>query len=427
MVVSDGLTMFEFGVACDVFGDGHVGDLGVEWYELSVCAGTRSVTVEGGLQMDAGKGLRALARADTVVVPPTESWECVPEELLRALRRAHARGARMVSLCTGAFVLAAAGLLDGRRATTHWTECAQLAESYPNVSVDPSVLYVDEGDILTSAGSAASIDLCLHVVRSDYGAEIANRLARQLVVAPHRAGGQAQYIEAPVPVGETLDLFAETMGWMREHLSEPMSVAELARRSAMSRRTFARRFAASTGTTPYQWLLNQRLQLCTRAAGEQRDAGGAGSGKQRLRDGVEPAQALHAHAANESAGLSRDIQQRPGGAQSLARAVDSEHPRNGACGQDLVMWSMSGECDHCSLECAEQRQRSRPGGWSRGDRTSLASGVDEPDAALDTGLPDPLDLVPHRMRLSGELQAQRHHDAGDVAPAEDGVAACQGQ
>lgn len=261
VVVYDGLTMFEFGVACDVFGDSHVGDLGVEWYELSVCAATRSVTVEGGLRLEAGQGLRALARADTVVVPPAGPWECVPEELLRALRRAHARGARMVSLCTGAFVLAAAGLLDGRCATTHWTECTQLAESYPRVSVDPSVLYVDEGDILTSAGSAASIDLCLHVVRADYGAEIANRLARQLVVAPHRAGGQAQYIEAPVPVGESLDLFADTMAWMREHLREPMSVAELARRSAMSRRTFARRFAASTGTTPYQWLLNQRLQL----------------------------------------------------------------------------------------------------------------------------------------------------------------------
>ena len=261
VLVCDGLTMFEFGVACDVFGDSHVGDLGVEWYELSVCAATRSVTVEGGLRLEAGQGLRALAAADTVVVPPTGPWECVPEELLRALRRAHARGARMVSLCTGAFVLAAAGLLDGRCATTHWTECAQLAESYPCVSVDPSVLYVDEGDILTSAGSAASIDLCLHVVRADYGAEIANRLARQLVVAPHRAGGQAQYIEAPVPAGESLDLFADTMGWMREHLREPMSVADLARRSAMSRRTFARRFAASTGTTPYQWLLNQRLQL----------------------------------------------------------------------------------------------------------------------------------------------------------------------
>lgn len=261
MVVYDGLTMFEFGVACDVFGDSHAVDLGVEWYELSVCAASPWVTVDGGLRLEAGRGLRALARANTVGVPPTEPWEHVPDETLRALRRAHARGARMVSLCTGAFVLAAAGLLDGRCATTHWTECTRLAESYPSVSVDPNVLYVDEGDILTSAGSAASIDLCLHVVRADYGAEIANRLARQLVVAPHRAGGQAQYIEAPVPQEESSDLFGETMAWMREHLCEPMSVAELASRSAMSGRTFARRFAASTGTTPYQWLLDQRLQL----------------------------------------------------------------------------------------------------------------------------------------------------------------------
>jgi AraC family transcriptional regulator, transcriptional activator FtrA len=217
-----------------------------------------------------------------------------------------------VSLCTGAFVLAAAGLLDGRCATTHWTECTRLAESYPSVSVDPNVLYVDEGDILTSAGSAASIDLCLHVVRADYGAEIANRLARQLVVAPHRAGGQAQYIEAPVPQGESLDLFGDTMAWMREHLCEPMSVAELADRSAMSRRTFARRFAASTGTTPYQWLLNQRIPAGTRAARGQRHAGGACGGKQRLRNGCEPAQALRAHAAHSAAGLSRDVQQRSG-------------------------------------------------------------------------------------------------------------------
>ncbi len=170
----------------------------------------------------------------------------------------------MVSLCTGAFALAAAGLLDGRRATTHWTECGDLARRYPKVTVDPGVLFVDEGDVLTSAGSAAGIDLCLHLVRQDYGTEIATQLARQLVVAPQREGGQAQYITAPMPELDSSSLFADTVTWLQEHLNEPVTVEELAARSAMSPRTFARRFLASTGTTPYQWLLRQRIRLAQR-------------------------------------------------------------------------------------------------------------------------------------------------------------------
>jgi transcriptional regulator GlxA family with amidase domain len=169
-----------------------------------------------------------------------------------------------VSLCTGAFALAAAGLLDGRRATTHWTECGALARQHPRVTVDPGVLFVDEGDILTSAGSAASIDLCLHVVRQDYGTEIATQLARQLVVPPQREGGQAQYIDAPMPVLGHSSLFAGTVDWLQEHLDEPITVEDLATRAAMSPRTFARRFLASTGTTPYQWLIQQRIQLAQR-------------------------------------------------------------------------------------------------------------------------------------------------------------------
>jgi transcriptional regulator GlxA family with amidase domain len=161
-------------------------------------------------------------------------------------------------------VLAAAGLLAGRRVTTHWAESAELASRYPDLQVDPNVLYVDDGDIMTSAGSAASIDLCLHVVRQDYGAEVAARLARQLVVPPYRDGGQAQYIEAPLHVMAGADLFTDTLAWMQEHLGEPQAVSDLASRSAMSTRTFARRFASATGTTPYQWLLRQRLQLAQR-------------------------------------------------------------------------------------------------------------------------------------------------------------------
>jgi AraC family transcriptional regulator, transcriptional activator FtrA len=265
LVVYDGLAMFEFGVACDVFGTDWSADVGVPWYQFAVCAvGPAPVTVEGGHELQVRSGLGALRRADTILVPPTLSTDLVPVEVLYALRQAHRRGARIVSLCTGALVLAAAGLLAGRRATTHWSECEDLARRHPDVLVDPAVLYVDDGDIMTSAGSAASIDLCLHLVRQDYGAEIAARLARQLVVPPYRDGGQAQFIDAPLPAVDGADLFTDTLAWMQEHLDLPLTVGDLASRSAMSRRTFARRFAAATGTTPYQWLLRQRLQLAQR-------------------------------------------------------------------------------------------------------------------------------------------------------------------
>jgi AraC family transcriptional activator FtrA len=173
-------------------------------------------------------GLEGISRADTVVVPPTERLALVPPAVLGALRRAHARGCRIVSLCTGAFILAEAGMLDGRRATTHWSECDELARRYPHVTVDPGVLYVDGGDILTSAGSAASIDLCLHVVRQDYGSAIANRLARLLVVPPQRDGGQAQLIDNPVPSFDSSDMFADTLTWVQEHLHEVVTVNDLA-------------------------------------------------------------------------------------------------------------------------------------------------------------------------------------------------------
>ena len=222
------------------------------------------MTADGGFQLQATHGLERIRRADTLVVLPTEHLERVPPEVFGALRQAHARGCRIISLCTGAFVLAEAGLLDGRRATTHWTECDALARRYPDVSVDPGVLYVDEGDVLTSAGSAASIDLCLHVVRQDYGAEAASRVARQLVVPPQRDGGQAQFIDTPLATFEDSDLFADTVAWVQGHLDEPLTVADLAARSAMSPRTFARRFLATTGTTPHQWLQRQRVQLAQR-------------------------------------------------------------------------------------------------------------------------------------------------------------------
>ena len=267
VVVYDGAAIFELGVACDVFGEYHLAEFPAPWYELSVCGPADpegSVRSDAGLRIVVPYGLGALDDADTVIVIPAEPTDPVPPEVLAALRAAAARGCRMVSLCTGAFALAAAGILDGLTVTTHWAECAELARRYPRVRVDPGVLYVDEGQVLTSAGSAASIDLCLYLVRLDHGAEVATRLARDLVIPPHRDGGQAQFIEAPVPAFDGSSLFSGTLDWLRVNLDQQVSVAELAARSAMSPRTFARRFVAMTGTTPYQWLLRERLGLAQR-------------------------------------------------------------------------------------------------------------------------------------------------------------------
>ena len=264
VVVYDGIAAFELGVVCDTFGHDYAASFGVPWYDLAVCGHTPSVMMDAGIRMQVPHGLEALRAADTVILPPTEFPEQVPAEVLAALREAHRRGCRMVSLCTGAFVLAATGILDGHPATTHWSECADLARRYPAVRVDPGVLYVDDGDVLTSAGSAASIDLCLHMVQHDYGTEVATRLARDLVVPLQRDGGQAQYIEAPVPVLDAANLFADTVAWLQEHLDQPVTVNDLADRAAMSPRTFARRFLAAVGTTPYQWLVRERIRLAQR-------------------------------------------------------------------------------------------------------------------------------------------------------------------
>ena len=214
--------------------------------------------------MVARRGLEALQDADTIVVPGFAHWPTASfPEAASALTRAHLRGARIMSICTGAFVLAEAGLLDGRRATTHWYAAEELAKRYPEVKVDPDVLYVDEGSILTSAGVAAGLDLCLHVVRRDYGAAVAADVARWTVIAPHREGGQAQFV--PLPARSAADSPPEgttepARTWALAHLDQPISVDDLAVRAVMSRRTFARRFRSETGTTPAQWLLEQRLR-----------------------------------------------------------------------------------------------------------------------------------------------------------------------
>jgi transcriptional regulator GlxA family with amidase domain len=260
VVAFDRISIFELSVACEVFGLDR-SDMGLPNYRFWVCAAEPPpLRTNGGMTLRPGQGLSSLTEADTIVVP---AWRDIdeppPARLLAVLRRAHHRGARIASFCSGAFVLAAAGLLDGRRATTHWMYAAELARRFPAIQVDPSVLYVDEGSVLTSAGTAAAIDLCLHMVRRDHGAQVANAFARRMVVAPHRGGGQSQYVEAPVAAAGGPDGVGQAMEWALRHLDRPLTVECLAGRAHMSARTFARRFRAVTGTTPLQWLLQQRV------------------------------------------------------------------------------------------------------------------------------------------------------------------------
>ncbi len=226
-------------------------------YDVTIC-GLRpgQVTTTSGFAAAVSHGPRALAAADTVMIPGFSPHNRALEpSLLAALRRAYRRGTRMVSICTGAFALAQAGILDGRRAATHWRHADELAASFSTVTVDPDVLYVDQGQVLTSAGVATGIDLCLHLIRADHGARAANAVARQVVIAPHRDGGQAQYIRHPVPAEAGTSL-AATRAW-----ATPMTVRDLARHANVSERTFARRFLAETGTTPLRWLATQRLAI----------------------------------------------------------------------------------------------------------------------------------------------------------------------
>jgi len=253
-LVAGEVVAFDLAIPAQVFGRAP------QLYDWAVCApAAGAMPTENGFDVLVPHGLEALQRADTVIVPGIgdRAWPLAPEPLA-ALRAAAARGARVASICTGAFVLAAAGLLDGRRAATHWRYAELLAREFPAVSVDPGVLYVDEGDVLTSAGVAAGIDLCLHIVRHDHGAEAANAIARTMVVAAHREGGQAQFVDRPLPSAAS-DGLAATRAWMQDRLSEPLSVEEMARHAGYSARTFARRFRAETGTTPLQWLIGLRV------------------------------------------------------------------------------------------------------------------------------------------------------------------------
>ncbi|WP_405780598.1 helix-turn-helix domain-containing protein [Streptomyces sp. NBC_00859] len=260
VLLFSGGPIFESSIPLSVFGIDRQ-DAGVPRYRLLVSAGEEGpLRTTGGLELTAPYGLDAISRAGTVVVP---AWRSItsppPPDALDALRRAHEEGARIVGLCTGAFVLAAAGLLDGRPATTHWMYAPTLAKRYPSVHVDPRELFVDDGDVLTSAGTAAGIDLCLHIVRTDHGADAAGALARRLVVPPRRSGGQERYLDRSLPEEIGSDPLAEVVAWALEHLHEQFDVETLAARAYMSRRTFDRRFRSLTGSAPLQWLITQRV------------------------------------------------------------------------------------------------------------------------------------------------------------------------
>jgi transcriptional regulator GlxA family with amidase domain len=255
----DGVVAFDLAVPAEVFSLAWAG--GRPLYEFTACAPRPGVVpTNAGFQIAGVAGLEAVAAADTVIVPAYRAvLDPLPGPARDALRAAAARGARVASICSGAFALAHAGLLDGRRATTHWLAAAELAKRFPKIDVDPGVLYVDEGRILTSAGLSAGIDLCLHLVRADYGELVGSQVARAMVASPHRAGGQAQFIERALPATADSGSLEGVRAWALDHLTEPLDVPGLAARAGVSPRTFARRFVAETGTTPLKWLHSQRV------------------------------------------------------------------------------------------------------------------------------------------------------------------------
>lgn len=252
----DGVNAFELGMAVEVFG---LPNMGPDWYRVVVCAERTGVPLVagGGVKIIADVGLSFLRQAGTVIVPGWQNIEALPPDaLLNGLRRAHARGTRIASICSGVFVLAAAGLLEGRRVAAHWANAEALALRYPSLHVDPDVLYVDNGDIMSSAGRAAGLDLCVHIVRRDFGPEVANDVARRLVIPAHREGGQAQFI--PNPVWTESEPLGELRDWVQKHLDGNITIADLAAKARMSRRTFIRRFEEAAGLSPGEWVLQER-------------------------------------------------------------------------------------------------------------------------------------------------------------------------
>lgn len=265
VIAFDGMTPFHLSVPCLVFG-ARIDSADAPAFEVNVCAADEPpLRTSAGYSVATDAGLEGLHDADIVVMPEWhDDHRAAPPALLDALRRAHGRGARLVALCLGTFPLAEAGLLDGRTVTTHWAAADLLSARYPAVKVNRDVLYVDDGDVVTSGGVAAGLDCCLHLLRGMVGAEAANGVARKLLIAPHRQGGQAQFIERPVPVSHADGRFAQVLDWVTRHLEQTHSIDSLAERAAMSRRNFTRHFRQTTGTSFKQWLLAQRMAQAQR-------------------------------------------------------------------------------------------------------------------------------------------------------------------
>jgi AraC family transcriptional regulator, transcriptional activator FtrA len=261
-VAYDRLCTFEFGCVVELFALPRP-ELGVDWYRFAVCAAEAGpIRAAGGITLTAPYSLKLLDRADTIVIPGwRDADEPPPEPLLRKLRAAARRGARLCSICSGVFVLAAAGVLEHKTVTTHWRYADKLQARYPSLRVAPDALYVDEGSIVTSAGSAAGLDMLLHLVRRDYGGAVANRVAQRLVVPPHRDGGQAQFVPRPMPPADDGGRLARLIDWMRAHAASAHTIESLAQRAAMSGRTLQRRFQEATGLGPYEWLIRERVAL----------------------------------------------------------------------------------------------------------------------------------------------------------------------
>ncbi|EHK61955.1 transcriptional regulator FtrA [Halomonas sp. GFAJ-1] len=260
-IAYDGLCTFELGVAVEVFGLPRP-EMGENWYQFKIAGiDPGEMRAIGGMRVVVDAGIEIIDQAGTIIIPGWRgATEPVPATLIKTICKAHANGARVLSICSGVFVLAEAGLLKGRRGTTHWRYTDTLSQRYPEIAVEPDVLYIDEGDVMTSAGSAAGIDLCLHLVRRDHGMQAANMVARRLVVPPHRDGGQAQFIERAVPSLYESSRIGPLLDHIREEIDGNYTVASMASIVGMSSRTFLRRFEAATGTTPAKWLLIERLE-----------------------------------------------------------------------------------------------------------------------------------------------------------------------
>jgi AraC family transcriptional activator FtrA len=293
-VAYQGLCTFEFGCVVELFALERP-ELGVPWYRFAVCAAERGpLRAAGGIRVSAPHSLALLKRADTIVVPGwRDADETPPAALVAALRAAHARGARLASICSGVFVLAAAGVLDGRSATTHWRYVERLAQRHPRVKVVPNALYVDEGQVLTSAGSAAGLDMLVHLVRRDYGPKVANQVAQRLVIPAHRDGDQAQYVPRPVAAatGNEAGRLPRLLDWLRANLAAGHTIASLSRRASMSPRTLLRRFKEATGMAPHEWLVRERVS----AAREMLEAGRLPLGRVAERAGFGSAESFRRH------------------------------------------------------------------------------------------------------------------------------------